>query len=273
MPIARPMGEKNTTTRSAVRRVVAAALAIGTAAVALTIAAPPTARAAECAGADAVPAADNLDVVAQATVCLLNEERATYGLPALRRTPVLDRASAAYSQRMVSEAFFAHVGPDGSNIVQRLLAAGYGNRLGRDWIIGENIAWGQDVKATPRATVANWMASDGHRRNILDDKYAEVGIGVALGAPVDPHWGATYTTDFGVLRDDPSSCPQPRAVTGMRGSVASYARARDADLLCETPRPAPTTPILPCRAFARTPCSTPTRLTTPARPATASVTG
>jgi hypothetical protein len=65
--------ENNTTTRAAVRRAVTAVLAIGTAAFALITAAPPAARAAECAGADVVPAADNLDVAAEATVCLLND--------------------------------------------------------------------------------------------------------------------------------------------------------------------------------------------------------
>jgi uncharacterized protein YkwD len=230
------MGENSTTTRSAVRRAITAVLAIGTAAFALTTAAPPAARASDCAGADIVPAADNLELAAEATVCLLNEERAAHGLPPLSRAPALDRASAAYSQRMVNEAFFAHVAPDGSTVVQRLLASGYASRLGRDWITGENIAWGQGVEATPRSTVMNWMASDGHRRNILDDRYAEVGIGIALGAPVDAHRGATYTTDFGVLGDTRAqSCTRPHGATGTRGALASGGRSGAAGRTCANP--------------------------------------
>ena len=203
------MGENKTTTWKTLRAalgtlatVLLAVLAVGT----------PAARAADCAGADEVPAADNLDGAASATLCLLNEQRAAYGLPPLRRTPVLDRASAAYAGEMVDERFFAHVGPDGSTVAQRLRVAGYGDLPNGDWVVGENIAWGQDAYATPRSTVQSWMASPGHRRNILSDEYAEVGIGIALGAPVDPAWGATYTTDFGIVqRPVARACARPRA--------------------------------------------------------------
>jgi uncharacterized protein YkwD len=42
------------------------------------------------------------------------------------------------------------------------------------------------------------MASPGHRANILAPRYREVGIGIAVGAPVRGSGaGATYTTDFG----------------------------------------------------------------------------
>ena len=54
----------------------------------------------------------------------------------------------------------------------------------RSWSVGENLAWGTGVLATPRATVRAWMHSPDHRANLLDRRFADVGIGVAAGAPI-----------------------------------------------------------------------------------------
>jgi len=228
------MGELGTTIWAALRGASGALCAVAAVLLAMLAVGTPAARAADCAGADEVPAAGDLDGAAWATLCLLNEQRAAYGLPPLRRAAVLDRASAAYAQRMVDERFFAHVGPDGLDVAHRLRAAGYGDRLGRDWVVGENIAWGQEIYATPRSTVQHWMASPGHRRNVLSDEYAEIGIGIVLGAPVDPTWGATYTTDFGVVqRPLARACARPRAAL-TRSWLAPIAPAPKP---CPSPQP------------------------------------
>jgi uncharacterized protein YkwD len=174
------------------RRRLAAVAALA----ALALCAPATARADDCAGADVVPAADNVAVVDQATLCLLNQQRAAQGVGALVENAALTSASTGYSQRMVSQGFFAHESPDGGTLVQRLTGAGY---LGDDdsWVVGENIGWGQGTLATPRSMVSAWMDSPGHRENLLSPDYTEVGLGLALGTPADQSWGATYTTDFG----------------------------------------------------------------------------
>jgi uncharacterized protein YkwD len=163
---------------------------------ALALGAPAGASAADCPGADAVPAADNLPAIGQATLCLVNQQRAAGGLQALRVNTRLSSASIGYSQRMVAQAFFAHEAPDGTTLVQRLTSVGYLNG-GDDWVVGENIGWGQGPLSTPRAMVEAWMNSSGHRRNILSADYGEIGLGLALGTPEDATWGATYTTDFG----------------------------------------------------------------------------
>jgi uncharacterized protein YkwD len=69
----------------------------------------------------------------------------------------------------------------------------------RSWSLGENIAWGSGELASPAAIVRSWMHSSGHRRNILDGGFRNIGIGVASGAPADVQGqpAATYTTDFG----------------------------------------------------------------------------
>jgi uncharacterized protein YkwD len=202
------------------RSIIAVALA------ALALGAPAAARA-DCPAADAVPAAGNLAVVGQATLCLLNEQRAANGLPPLTENPALSSSSLAYSQRMVAEGFFAHESPDGSTLVSRLTTVGYLRATG-DWAAGENLGWGQADLATPGSMVTAWMNSSGHRENILSADYAEVGLGVALGTPGDPSWGATYTTDFG-RRDAPAATPkQVTAASRQRGSTRRSTCARAA---------------------------------------------
>jgi uncharacterized protein YkwD len=194
------------------RHIVAVAL------FALALGAPSAAHAADCAGADVVPAADNLPVVTQATLCLLNDQRTTHGLRALTENRALTGASTTYSQRMVREAFFAHESPDGRTLVSRLATVGY--LAGReDWVAGENIGWGQGPLSTPRSMMTAWMRSAGHRENILSVEYREIGLGFALGTPPDSTWGATYTTDFG-----DRGTPQARA--GTRVALSGTAKRR-----------------------------------------------
>jgi uncharacterized protein YkwD len=169
---------------------------------ALALAAPAGAQAADCgAAADFVPDASNLTQVGQATLCLLNNERAAQGLRPVAEAPGLTQPSRAYSARMVAESFFAHESPDGGTLVDRLTAVGYIAPDG-DWTVGENIAWGQGHLSTPRNIVAAWMASPGHRKNVLTGEYTEIGLGVVTGTPGDTSWGATYTTDFGAVQRD-----------------------------------------------------------------------
>jgi uncharacterized protein YkwD len=169
---------------------------------ALALAAPAGAQAADCGvAADYVPNAGNLAEVGQATLCLLNNERAAQRLRPVVEAPGLTQPSRAYSARMVAESFFAHESPDGGTLVDRLTGAGYIAPDG-DWTVGENIAWGQGHLATPRNIVAAWMASPGHRKNVLTGEYTEIGLGVVTGTPGDASWGATYTTDFGAVQRD-----------------------------------------------------------------------
>ena len=194
---------------------------------ALALCAPATAHADDCAGADVVPAADNVVVVGQATLCLLNQQRAAKGVGPLVESAALSTASAGYSQRMVSQGFFAHESPDGGTLVDRLTAVGY---LGGDaaWVVGENIGWGQASLATPRSMVDAWMNSPGHRENLLSADYSQVGLGLALGTPTDRTWGATYTTDFGAgAKTQAPAHPRAKAASTRKKAsrAASCARA------------------------------------------------
>ncbi len=167
------------------------------AALALLVGALP-AQAASCPGADLTPAAGTLAEVRDATLCLLNRERAERGAPRLRAHGDLQRSARRFSRAMVEGSFFAHVAPDGSTMMDRIRATGY-LAGARGYRVGENLAWGTGERATPRQTVAAWMRSPGHRANLLDARYRAVGIGVVPGVPVTRATapGATYTTHFG----------------------------------------------------------------------------
>jgi uncharacterized protein YkwD len=204
------------------RRRAIAFLAAAVAALAAPAGAQASAQDAACPGADAVPAAGTIAQASQATLCLLNDERASAGLHPVAETPGLTQPSAAYSARMVAESFFAHVSPDGGTLVDRLTAARYIAPDG-DWTVGENLAWGQGDLATPRNIVVAWMNSPGHRHNILTGEFTEIGLGIVLGTPGDPSWGATYTTDFGAVAGH-----EALATAASAGTAAAAPAARKA---------------------------------------------
>ena len=168
--------------------------------VVLVLAAPAPAAAASagCAHADTLPGEADEQVLARATVCLLNRERARRGMRALRMNRRLSRAALAHTRDMIEKRYFAHVTESGRDVVDRLLSTGYLGRV-RSWLVGENLAWGTGSRSTPRETVVAWMESPGHRRNVLNRRFREVGIGVVFHTPRggDDRVAATHTTTFG----------------------------------------------------------------------------
>jgi uncharacterized protein YkwD len=166
------------------------------AATAALAAAPAAAPAATgCPGAHLKPTAAHAAQVRTATLCLLNRERTRHGLPRLHQHRSLSHAATRYARLMVSKHFFDHVSPSGSTMAQRIKRTNY-LRHTRGWSLGENLAWGTGSAATPARIVNAWMHSAGHRRNILDRGFREIGIGIALGAP-NGGAGATYVNEFG----------------------------------------------------------------------------
>jgi uncharacterized protein YkwD len=167
---------------------------------AAALASPSSALAARaCESANATPAHASTRVVVRATVCLLNAERARFGLHPLRLNKQLSSAARRHSHDMARRKYFLHDTLGGGSFLDRIQRTGY-LRGARRWTVAENLAWATLAKAAPRGVTAMWMNSPGHRANILYPSFREVGIGVAGGAPIrgisSP--GATYTTDFGV---------------------------------------------------------------------------
>ncbi len=132
-----------------------------------------------------------------ATLCLLNRARARHHLPPLRLNPKLSHAARRHSRDMVRRRYFSHDSLDGRSAFDRMRATRYVPR-NASWVLGENIGWGSGSLAAPMSLVRSWMRSPGHRRNILDGRFRDIGIGIATGAP-SGRWdgAATYTTDFG----------------------------------------------------------------------------
>jgi uncharacterized protein YkwD len=117
----------------------------------------------------------------------------------LHTQPRLTDAAFRHSRDMVRRGYFGHVTPTGVAAADRIHRAGYFH-AGDDWVIGEDLAWGTGVLATPQATVAAWIASPSHERVLLDLEFVEVGVGVALGVPFGAAGAAaaaTYTLDAG----------------------------------------------------------------------------
>lgn len=149
-----------------------------------------------CPNEGLAPAAGNARKIRRATLCLLNRERTSRGMGALRGNRKLRRVASSYARQMAIKDFFDHVSPSGSTFVERIKSSSYlANANGYD--IGENLAWAGTALATPRQIVSNWMTSAGHRTNILNAAFRDIGIGIALGAPVPGLTGATYVNEFG----------------------------------------------------------------------------
>ncbi|MFF4565032.1 sigma-70 family RNA polymerase sigma factor [Streptomyces sp. NPDC001435] len=117
-------------------------------------------------------------------VALVNKERANAGCGPLTENAQLEKAAQAHSDDMAARNFFDHTNPDGVDPGQRITAAGY-----RWSTYGENIAQGQQ---TPESVMDSWMNSPGHRANILNCSFKEIGVGVHKGSG-----GPWWTQDFG----------------------------------------------------------------------------
>jgi len=115
---------------------------------------------------------------------LTNKQRALHGCKPLHLDARLTTASLGHSAYMAQTGSFSHTGRGGSDFVRRDKAAHYPRPL------AENIAFGY---RTGLEVVKAWMASPGHRANILNCKATTVGVGAVYAAG-----GTTYyTQDFG----------------------------------------------------------------------------
>jgi uncharacterized protein YkwD len=161
---------------------------------------PPVAQAAGCAFASASPHTAKIASVRRSTLCLINAERRRHGLRRLRGDRRLRRAAGRHARDMNRRNYFNHTSARGSSFVDRIRRTRYLTGA-RRWTVGENLAWGSGSHATARSIMRAWMNSSGHRANILNGRFREIGIGIARGAPVSGvSRAATYATSFGSRR-------------------------------------------------------------------------
>ncbi|MGW4353246.1 CAP domain-containing protein [Nocardia sp. NPDC004582] len=129
------------------------------------------------------PSDPQTDAARTGVLDLVNAERARQGCGGLRPDARLQSAAQGHSDDMAARVYFDHRDPDGRMPNQRVEAAGYLWRT-----VGENIARGQ---ADAAEVMADWMASPGHRANILNCAYTDIGIGVHFGTE-----GPLWTQNF-----------------------------------------------------------------------------
>jgi len=150
-----------------------------------------------CQNTDKRPGEVSEGALAKSVICVINKQRTRRGQRALRLNARLSEAARRHTVDMVKHSYFDHVSKSGADIVDRLTRTGY-MRGARSWTVGENLAWGAGTRSTPAQIVNAWMNSPGHRANILQRRFREIGIGVAFGAPRSTgSAAATYTTTFG----------------------------------------------------------------------------
>jgi len=154
-----------------------------------------------CPDANLQPSPHDLELVRAATLCLVNRERARHDEAPLRWNDHLIRSAQNHTHSMAFGDYFGHAGPGGQTPLSRMKRTGYVSRRGVGYEVGENIAWGSLWLGTPKAIVAGWMRSPGHRANILDRRFRDTGIGVSshLGRLAHGQRGGIYTQDFGVV--------------------------------------------------------------------------
>ncbi|AVH54852.1 MULTISPECIES: CAP domain-containing protein [Streptomyces] len=118
-------------------------------------------------------------------VTLVNSERSKAGCSPVTLNEKLSKAAQDHSADMASHQNMSHTGSDGSDPGTRITRAGY------SWsTYGENVAYGY---SSPEQVMAGWMSSPGHKKNILNCGFKEIGVGLAQP-------GNYWTQDFGTAR-------------------------------------------------------------------------
>lgn len=133
----------------------------------------------------AAPAAQAQEADALA---IINAHRQNKGCDPLTLQPQLQAAAELHASNMAEQDFFSHTGKDGSRFNRRIRAQGYGGST-----IAENIAAGQ---SNGEEVVAAWMASAGHKHNILDCRFSQTGLALAFQPDDAPLKGNSYALKY-----------------------------------------------------------------------------
>ncbi|WP_235433275.1 CAP domain-containing protein [Protofrankia coriariae] len=95
-------------------------------------------------------------------------------------------AAQWHSEDMAANSYMDHVSLDGRTMTDRATASGYRYRM-----LGENVAAGQN---SPAEVMDGWMNSPGHRRNILNGEFTQIGVGYARGGSYGIYWTQVFGT-------------------------------------------------------------------------------
>lgn len=142
-----------------------------------------------------------------------NAERKKLSLPGLKNNYLLDKSAEAKLDDMFSNQYFEHTSPSGLGVSDVMGEVDY-----KFLVAGENLALG-NFGGDPQI-VAAWMASPGHRANILDKRFTEIGIAVGYGL----YKGKKQWLAVQHFARPMSSCPSPNV--GLKDQIT-----RDRDSL------------------------------------------
>ncbi|MDQ3239595.1 MAG: CAP domain-containing protein [bacterium] len=147
------------------------------------------------------------NITPQEIVNQTNDWRGKSGLNALRLNGPLSVAAQLKGQDMLEKGYWAHVSPDGKAPWYWINRAGY-NYLRA----GENLA--KDFRDTT-STVNAWMNSPGHKANILNPNYKDIGIGVVSG-PFNGYDTVIVVQMFGDPAGGLASLQNPQSAAAQR---------------------------------------------------------
>lgn len=159
---------------------------------------PPAAEAAKakrCGGGKIFLKADE-----RKAFVLHNKIRKNRNLKPLCVHPKLQRAARAHSKDMIRRDYFSHNTKGGGTFSKRLKKFGYTPRGFKYYTVGENIAYGSGARGEPQRIMRSWMKSPGHKKNIVNRKFRQIGIGTYTGNYKGYRGVTMYTADFGTRR-------------------------------------------------------------------------
>lgn len=113
------------------------------------------------------------DINKEKIIELTNQERTSRGLGALKESSLLDQSATLKGQDMFAKDYWSHFAPDGTSPWYFFKQVGYNY----NWA-GENLA--RDF-STSSGVISGWMASQGHRDNMLNPNFTDIGISVQNG--------------------------------------------------------------------------------------------
>jgi len=125
---------------------------------------------------------------------LVNESRTKQGISVLEENKILDQIAQDKLNDMIKNDYFAHTSPQGVNPWEWFSKNKYDYKYA-----GENLAIGfSEVEDQHKA----WMESETHRKNILNDKFQEIGVAVGAGE-IHGQLSIIVVQEFGTLANAP----------------------------------------------------------------------
>lgn len=127
-----------------------------------------------------IPDLSAVKSVENLVIQLTNQERVKNGLKPFTQNWELSRVARIKAMDMRDHHYFSHTSPTYKDPFTMIRSFGITFQAA-----AENIAAGQK---TPQEVVQSWMSSTGHRANMLNSKYTQIGVGYAKGGSYGYYW-------------------------------------------------------------------------------------